>query len=85
MAVRPDFYRRYRQVSNIEFSPFELKQSFRYNARLAGDRREVVAALAGALLVDTQPELRAAWRAVIGRGLSAADREALRRVPVTET
>src|SRR5437773_43293 len=84
MAVRPDFYRRYRQVSNIEFSPFELKQSFRYNARLAGDRREVVAALAGALLVDTQPELRAAWRAVIGRGLSAADREALRRVPVRE-
>src|SRR5437667_742194 len=62
MSVRPDFYRRYREVSNIEFSPFELKQNFIYNARLSRERREVVAALAGALLVDTPPELQHAGR-----------------------
>ncbi|PYJ92851.1 MAG: hypothetical protein DME23_26870, partial [Verrucomicrobia bacterium] len=84
MSVRPDFYSRYRDVSNIEFSPFELKQNFVYNAKLSRERREVVAALAGALLVDTLPELQAAWRAVIRRGLSAADRDELGRVPVTE-
>ena len=84
MSVRPDFYSRYRDVSNIEFSPFELKQNFVYNARLSRERREVVAALAGALLVDTLPELQAAWRAVIHRGLSAADRDELGRMPVRE-
>ncbi len=84
MSVRPDFYRRYRDVSNIAFSPFELKQTFRYNAQLARDRRDVVAALVGALLVDTHPELRKAWRAIIRRGQSAADCVALGRAPLTE-
>jgi ABC-type Fe3+ transport system substrate-binding protein len=84
MPVRPDLYKRYARVSNIEFSPFELKQNFIYDARLSRERREVVAALAGALLVDTLPELQTAWNAVIRRGSSAIDRAELGRVPVTE-
>jgi len=84
MSVRPDFYRRYRDVSNIAFSPFDLNQSFRYDARLARERREVVAALAGAVLVDTHAELRAAWRAIIRRGHREADRVALGRIPITD-
>jgi hypothetical protein len=84
MAVRPDFYRRYRDVSNIAFSPFDLNQAFRYDARLARERREVVAALAGALLVDTQAELRVAWRAIIRRGPTAVDRAELGRMPMTD-
>src|SRR6266498_2692075 len=85
MSVRPDFYERFRDVSNIEFSPFELKQNFIYNAKLSRERREVVAALAGALLVDTLPELQLAWSSMIRRGLSEADRVELGRMPVTET
>ena len=84
MSVRPDFYRRYRDISNIEYSPFELKQGFNYNTRLSRERREVVAALAGALLVDTLPELQAAWSSIIRRGMSEADRAELRRMPVSE-
>ncbi len=84
MSVRPDFYQRYRGISNIEFSPFELRQSFRYDPKLARDRREVVAALAGALLVDTQSELRAAWRAVVQGGLHPDDLAQLGRMPLTE-
>jgi ABC-type Fe3+ transport system substrate-binding protein len=84
MSVRPDFYARYRGVSNIEFSPFELKQDFRYNPKLARVRREVLPALVGALLVDTHAELQAAWRAVIRRGLQPSDLTELGRVPVTE-
>lgn len=64
MSVRPDLYRRFKGVSNIEFSPFDLKQDFQYDARLSRERREVVAALAGALLVDTHDDLRKAWRAI---------------------
>lgn len=85
MSVRPDFYRRYRDVSNIEFSPFEVKQRFRYDSRLARDRRDVVAALAGALLVDTHPELKSAWRAVIRRGMKEADRIELGQMPISDS
>jgi len=85
MSVRPDFYKRFRDLSNIEFSPFELKQNFIYNAKLSRERREVVAALAGALLVDTLPELQRAWSSMIRRGLSEAGRAELGRMPVTET
>jgi ABC-type Fe3+ transport system substrate-binding protein len=67
MSVRPDLYRRFKGVSNIEFSPFDLKQSFQYDARLSRERREVVAALAGALLVDTHDDLRKAWREITAR------------------
>ncbi|PYK97820.1 MAG: hypothetical protein DME19_14870 [Verrucomicrobia bacterium] len=84
MSVRPDLYKRYRDASNIEFSPFELKQNFVYNARQSRERREVVAALAGALLVDTLPELQTAWSALIRRGPPGADRAELGRMPVTE-
>ena len=84
MSVRPDFYQRYRRVSNIEFSPFELKQNFIYNARLSRERREVVAALAGALLVDSLPELQTAWTAIIRRGSPADDRAGFGRMPLTD-
>src|SRR5438445_4312906 len=85
MSVRPDFYKRFRDLSNIEFSPFELKENFIYNAKLSRERREVVAALAGALLVDTLPELQLAWSAMIRRGLSETDRAELGCMPITET
>jgi len=84
MSVRPDFYERYRGVSNVEFSPFELKQSFRYNAQLSRERRDVFSAMFGALIVDTHEELTAAWRAVVRRGGGSAALAELGRVPLTE-
>ena len=84
MPVRPDLYKRFHERSNIEFSPFDLKQSFVYDAKLGRDRREVVAALVGALMVDTHTELQAVWRVVIQRGLVPADLAELGRMPLTE-
>ena len=84
MIVRPDLYRRFKGVSNIEFSPFELPGNFNYDSKLARTRRDVVAALIGALLVDTHPELQKAWRAIIDRHLPAEDLAALGRMPITE-
>lgn len=84
MSVRPDLYRRYRDVSNVAFSPFELKTGFRYDPRLAQSRRDVMAALFGALLVDTHSELRAAWKEVIKRGVRPEECAELGRVPLTE-
>ena len=85
MSMRPDFYKRYKGVSNIEFSPFELKQTFRYDARLSRERREVVAALAGALLVDTHDELQAAWKRIVAEGVSPEIIKQLGAAPLTET
>jgi hypothetical protein len=84
MPVRPALYERYRDISNIQFSPFELPAGFRYDARLAQQRRGVVATLAGALLVDVHPDLKRAWRAVLERGLRPADLAELGRAPVSE-
>ncbi len=85
MSVRPDLYPRYRDVSNIAFSPFELRHRFQYDARLARERREVVAALAGALLVDPHAELRRAWRAIIAAGAPPELVDRLGEMPLTET
>ena len=85
MTVRPDFYRRFRDVSNIQFSPFDLKQPFVYDAQLARARREIVSALFGVLLVDTHAELRTAWRSVIRRGSPPTDLAGIGRVPISES
>ena len=85
MSVRPDFYRRYRGISNIEFSPFDLKETFRYDGRLARERRDVVAALVGALLIDTHQELQAAWRSIIARKMPSADLLELGTVPLSDS
>jgi ABC-type Fe3+ transport system substrate-binding protein len=84
MPIRPDFYRRFKGVSNIEFSPFDLKQDFRYNSRVARDRRDLMPALFGALLVDTHAELVHAWRGIIRRGLRPEEAAELGRMPLTE-
>jgi ABC-type Fe3+ transport system substrate-binding protein len=83
-SIRPDFYKRYRGVSNIELSPFDLNQSFTYNAKLARDRNDLLGALIGALLVDPHAELQAAWREVIARGRRPADVAELGRLPLSE-
>jgi ABC-type Fe3+ transport system substrate-binding protein len=83
MSIRPDFYQRYRGTSNIEFSPFDLRQGFIYNAKLSRARREVVQALLGAMLVDSHHELIAAWQAVIRRQLRPEDLAELARMPLT--
>ncbi|MCC6231884.1 MAG: ABC transporter substrate-binding protein [Verrucomicrobiales bacterium] len=84
MPVRPALYERHRGVSNVEFSPFDLHASFRYDARLAQQRRGVIATLSGALLVDVHDDLKTAWKAVIRRGLDPADLVEFGRPPLTE-
>ncbi len=84
MPVRPALYERYRGVSNIEFSPFDLRSGFRYDARIAQRRRGVVATLAGAVLVDVHDDLQQAWTAILA---SPSDESRLARfgsVPVSE-
>lgn len=84
MPVRPGLYTQFRDVSNIGPSPFDLPAGFRYDARLAQQRRGVVATLAGAMFVDVHDDLKAAWTAVIERGLRPAELIEFGRMPITE-
>lgn len=83
MSIRPDFYERFAAESNIQFSPFKLKETFIYDAALGRDRREVVAALVGALLVDTHDELQKTWRALVAEGLPADKLAEFGQPPIT--
>jgi iron(III) transport system substrate-binding protein len=85
MSVRPEQYRRYRQVSNVEYSPYDLPQTFHYNTQLARTRREVVAALIGALLVDSHQELKLTWHHLIARGDATRLLPELATTPITES
>ena len=82
LPVRPELYEKYHGQSHIPVNPFTLHQSFRYDARLARDRREIVRSLFGATIVDLHPELIAAWRAVIARGSRPEELAEFGRVPL---
>ncbi len=83
LPVRPALYEKYRGQTHIPVNPFTLKQPFRYDARVARDRREIVRSLFGATIVDLHPELIAAWRAVIARGSRPEELAELGRVPLS--
>lgn len=82
--VRPDLYERYRDISNVQFSPFTRHSAFRYDGKLGQRRRGVVAALAGALLVDTHDDLLRAARALAAHGATEAAMTELGSVPLDE-
>ena len=60
-----------------------MKQSFTYDAALGRDRREVVAALVGALLVDTHDDLKKTWSALAAAGLPPDKLRKLGQMPLT--
>lgn len=45
--------------------PFKVKNTIAYNTKLGGSRWDALNDLMGAVIVDVQPELAAAWRAVV--------------------
>lgn len=84
LPIRPDVYAQDHGRSRILLNPFELKQDFHYDTRLAGRRRSVVRALFGATLIDPHPELRRAWKHLIEVGLPPEAVEELGRPMITE-
>lgn len=84
MCVLPNLYGRYEGVTLVKTNPFALDISFQYDPRKGGTRWGLLNGLLGSTLIDVHPELTAAWRALIRRGMPA---EALRRFcrpPLTE-
>lgn len=65
-------------------NPYSAKTPFAYDEKLASLRRPVLNDLAGTWLIDTHPQLAAAWRAVLARGGKAEEVAALTAPPLTD-
>lgn len=84
LPVRQDIYERFGDISNVGASPFKAKRSFHFDGKKARDRRDVLPALIGALLIDTHEELQTTWASVVRRGMQESDLRELVTVPMTE-
>lgn len=84
LPVRPSLYTAFAGQSPIPVNPFTVKSGFRYNARTARARRDIVRNLFGSVFVDAHPELVKACRHLAAtRAPESAWRE-LGTVPLTE-
>lgn len=84
MAVLPSVYGPTKGARVVEQNPFEAKSFLNLDndalARMARPLNDLI----GATLVDTQTDLKAAWAAVIKRGMKPADLTRLGQPPVSE-
>ncbi len=76
--------RKYAKLSRVTFDPTGFTASFEYDSGKATLRQTALNDLIGAVLIDTHRELRAAWEAVIGRGLPEEEVRRLATPPVGE-
>ena len=83
LPVRPEIYQKYAGESAIRVNPFDLKQTFHFDANLARSRQDIVRFLHGSLLVDNHRDLVKAWKAIIQRGGANSELEELGKVPLT--
>ena len=64
--------------------PALLEVTFEYDPEKSAARAAGLKDLYGAIFVDAGPELKAAWKAIIARGLDAADLKKLCTPPIAE-
>ena len=84
LPVRPALYTTFAGQSPIPVNPFTVKSGFRYNARTARARRDIVRNLFGSVFVDAHPELVKACRHLAETRASEAVWRELGTVPLTE-
>lgn len=84
LPVRPGLYDQHAGESPIPVNPFRVESPFRYDAKVARTRRDVVRTLFGSLFVDSHAELVKAWRAGVERGLPEAWVKEFGSVPLSE-
>ena len=83
IPVRMDVVEKHKAMSNVRFSPSQLKSDFRFSPDTYAARRKALKDLYGAVLIDAHPELVAAWKAVVKRGAKPDEVRTLCRPPLT--
>jgi hypothetical protein len=84
IPVLPEAYQKYAGVTNVLFDPSKARAGYRYDSAKAAARRDALKDLYGAFFIDLSPELTAAWKAVIRRGMKPDDVAQLCTPPVSE-
>jgi len=85
LPVRQELYTTFAGQSPIPVNPFTVKSEFRYNARIARVRRDIVRNLFGSIYVDAHPGLVKAWSSVVANGMNAEAVRELGAVPISES
>lgn len=73
IPMRADVYRTHQDHTNVKFDPSAFDTDFVFRPEVDSRRRAALKDFYGATLIDTHPELVAAWRGVIDRGLRPAE------------
>lgn len=84
MGILPGQYARLEGVTLIRTNPFALDINFQYDPHKGGARWSLLNGVLGSTLIDVHPELSAAWRALIRRGLAADELKSFCSPPLTE-
>ncbi len=82
MPVLPEAYESNQALLRV--NPYRFRGALKYDEDLASRRAEIMKDLMGSFLIDAHPELTAAWRAVIARGMQPDDVARLCELPVDE-
>ncbi len=84
LPIRPSLYSLAKGSTHINVQPFEIQQSFHFDAQLARKRREIIRSLFGSVIIDNHRELVRAWRSIASHGRPADQVQLLGKVPLTE-
>ena len=85
IPVIPAVLEQYTAASTAKYSPKLFETRFDYDARKAATRANGLRDLYGALFIDVSDDLRAAWQAVIRRGMKSSEVRLLCTPPVSES
>ena len=85
MSVLPGLYEtRHAASSSVTMNPFAFAGAFKHDAVTASDRRELIADLMTAVMIQPQKDLRACTRAVLASSRREALLSEMTRMPVNE-
>jgi len=84
MAVLPSLYEKHKGDTLVAGNPFDIEMPMKYDREKGGDRRGIVNALIGAMVIDTHDELKKACKRLKDRGMPSEYLRRLTRLPLTE-
>jgi ABC-type Fe3+ transport system substrate-binding protein len=84
IPVVPSLYDSVGQNTVVKSNPFLMESSFVYDEKKGEKLMSITNDLVGALLVDTNEDLRKNWKSVVDKGLKAQALAELRKMPVSE-
>jgi hypothetical protein len=84
MSILPSVYSITGKRTTVPENPFMWQQALRYDSAKATQRWGILNDLLGALIIDTHPELKKAWNALVRSGINNIALKKLLELPLAE-